>query len=554
MLPQFGQAQVNNAQIKASIAKATAFLRKTVSNGGDSGRMSLSAYAMIKAGESPQDPVIQSVVEKVARRAGGKNYRPGSDGIYGAGVELMLLEAADGRKYRREMESIVAYLIKHQHSSGAWDYVGGFRGGDTSQCQYAMLGFWAAERAGIKVDRSVWDRGAQWFLRTQTNEGAFVYHPKGSRGDDLAPTHSMTAAGVGSLLIARMHLHPNENDPGAQKPPKKPKTNKFGVLESVDLDEVEKPDGTKISGPEDYNPKAGAGALLGAANRGAGWIARRFTVSGTRWKLYYLYTLERMAALMNVRMIGGHDWYREGAAYLVKSQNQGNGTWHSPSGEIAATALGVLFLTKSTAKMLNRHVPLDPLGTGLLAGGRGLPDNLDQAILKDGKVESTKELGPIDELLAELEKVENVNVGAAQEAIVEKVQLGDREELIEQKERLVKLAKHPNDEVRRTAIWALGRTEDLKLAKLLIDALDDNNVDVMVEARNALCILSRKPLGFNLPETPFELLPASATEEQRQAAVEEWRKKLKEKWGGWYYKYRPYEERDDLSEALFQQK
>jgi hypothetical protein len=214
--------------------------------------------------------------------------------------------------------------------------------------------------------------------------------------------------------------------------------------------------------------------------------------------------------------------------------------------------LGTLFLLRTTAKTLKREIPLDPLGAGLLAGGRGLPDDLNQAVLKQGTVKSTKDLGPIDELLAALEKVESVDLSTTQSAIVEQVQLGDREELIKQKDRLIKLAKHPNAEARRTAIWALGRTEDMRIAKLLISALDDNNVDVMVEAQNALCILSRKPLGFGLAESPFTGLAESATQEERDAAVSVWREKAKEKWGVWYYKYRPYDERDDLSEALFQ--
>ncbi len=159
-------------------------------------------------------------------------------------------------------------------------------------------------------------------------------------------------------------------------------------------------------------------------------------------------------------------------------------------------------------------------------------------------------LGPIDQLLAELEKVESVDVSSTQATIVEKVTLGDREELIKQKDRLIKLAKHPHAEVRRTAIWALGRTEDMRIAKLLIAALDDQDVDVMVEAQNALCILSRKPLGFGLPQSPFEGLPESAAPQERDAAVKAWRETVKEKWVGWYYKYRPYDERDDLSEAL----
>lgn len=554
-VPRSALAQVNNAQIKAAIAKAAVFLRKSVSEEQDSnsGEASLAAYALIKAGDDPESSsAVQAVIGQVRKRANSGNYRPGTDGIYAAGVELMLLEAAGGKKYRKEMEVIVAYLVKNQHSTGAWDYVGDYQGGDTSQGQYAMLGFWSAERAGIKVSRAAWDRGAQWYLQVQSREGGFSYHPKKSSPEDLEVTHTMTGAGICALMLARLHLYPNDDQPGSKAPPKKT-TTKFGVLQAVDLDAVENPDGTKKVNPDDYKPTVASSALLGAASRANGWMARRFTISGTRWVMYHLYTLERAAALMNVKLIGGHDWYREGATYLVRSQGK-DGVWESVSGQIPSTAFGVLFLTRATAKALGRHVPLDPLGAGMLAGGRGLPDDLNKAVLKDGKVESTKDLGPIDQLLAELEKVDSVDVAAAQKAIVEKVQLGDREELIKQKDRLVKLAQHPSLEVRRTAIWALGRTEDLKQAKLLIDALDDSDVDVMVEARNALCILSRKPLGFGLPETPFEEVPESATPEQRQAAVKKWREKLKENWGKWYYKYRPYEARDDLSEALFRAK
>ncbi|MCA9071359.1 MAG: hypothetical protein KDA84_20670 [Planctomycetaceae bacterium] len=551
-VPRSGWGQVNNAQIKTSIERAAAYLRKSVAASGDSGSASIAAYAMIKAGDDPESAAVQKVVAGVAKRANSSNYVPGSDGIYGAGVELMLLEAAGGKKYRKEMEAIVAYLVHHQNPSGAWDYVGAYEGGDTSQCQYAMLGFWAAERAGIKVNRAVWDRGAKWFLQTQGREGGFCYHPNKKNAEDLEITHSMTAAGVCSVMLARMHLYPNDDGPGQSSAPKK-KTAKFGVLEEVDLDTVEKPDGTKEVNPDDYKPSVASSALLGSASRANGWLGRRFTVSGTRWVMYYLYTLERAAALMNVNQIGGHDWYREGATYLVRSQAK-DGSWKSVSGQVPCTAFGILFLTRATAKALGHHVPLDPLGNGMLAGGRGLPDDLNKAVLKDGKVETEKDLGPIDQLLAELEKVESVDVAAAQKAIVEQVTLGDREELIKQKERLVKLAKHPNVEVRRTAIWALGRTEDLNKAKLLIDALDDNDVDVMVEARNALCILSRKPLGFGLPESPFDKLPESATPDQKQEAVKQWRKKLKDNWEKWYYKYRPYQERDDLSEALFKGK
>lgn len=548
-------AQVTDASVKATINKAAIFLKNELDkNSVDRAEASLAAYALIKAGENPDSARIQKVVSNVVKRC-TNNYKPPNHGIYGAGVELMLLEAAGGKKYQQQMQSIVQYLIQHQHSTGGWDYVNDWRGGDTSQAQYALLGLWAAERAGIKVPGKVWDDAARWFLRAQSNSGGFAYHPLGkSAQPDLIVSHGMSAAGAGSLMIIRMHLFPNDK----LEKPQKPTKTKFGVLEKVDLDTVEQPDGTTLPNSNNFEPTVKSQEILDSATRAFAWVANRFTVSneisstGHRGA-YYLYTMERMAALFDTKLIAGRDWFREGAAYLMKTQNA-NGSWRSPAGEFATTSLAVLFFLRTTAKTLNRDVPLDPLGGGLLTGGRGLPEDLNQAVLRDGKVETSKPLGPIDNLLAELEKIEDVDIAATQDAIVEKVQLGDREELIKQTDRLVQLAKHPNAEVRRTAIWALGRTEDLRIARLLIGALDDNNVDVMVEARNALCILSRKPLGFGLAPSPFDDLPEKATTEQRDARVKEWREKMKEKWGQWYYRYRPYDERDDLSEALFKGK
>ena len=48
---------------------------------------------------------------------------------------------------------------------------------------------------------------------------------------------------------------------------------------------------------------------------------------------YYLYGLERCGRLTAHRFIGDHDWYREGAEYLVHDQDSlahyWQGTWHA---------------------------------------------------------------------------------------------------------------------------------------------------------------------------------------------------------------------------------
>ncbi|HVW02877.1 MAG TPA: HEAT repeat domain-containing protein, partial [Planctomycetaceae bacterium] len=199
-----------------------------------------------------------------------------------------------------------------------------------------------------------------------------------------------------------------------------------------------------------------------------------------------------------------------------------------------ATSFGVLFLGKATAKMLGRK-PVEQVGAGLLTGGRGLPTNLEDAAVQKGKVEIHKPKGSFEELLAELEKPQaEVQVEAAQSAIVELVQIDHPEQLVGQIDRLLKLARDPRPEVRRTALWALGRSREFRTAPTLIAALDDPDLDVYVEARNALRTLSRKVGEFNVEEEP-------PSKEERAAERAKWRK--------WWLSVRPYDLRDDPTEA-----
>jgi hypothetical protein len=79
----------------------------------------------------------------------------------------------------------------------------------------------------------------------------------------------------------------------------------------------------------------------------------------------------------------------------------------------------------------------------------------------------------------------------------------------------------------------------------------------MVEARNALCVLSRRPAGFGLADSPVAGLAEDAGtagfkpltvagEAERKSAIEQWQKEAVRNWQQWYLKYRPYEERDNL--------
>jgi hypothetical protein len=315
------------------------------------------------------------------------------------------------------------------------------------------------------------------------------------------------------------------------------------VLEAVDLD----------AGP-DKQPRERAsavqvtsGAIQQAVDRAVAFSATNFAVPpSTQHKLYYLYGLERMAALGDVRTLGTHDWYDEGSAWLVRTQEP-DGTWlHDSDGPEVGTAFAVMFLTKSTAKALGRVIGVPELGGGLLAGGRGLPDDLGKVNVRGGNVEARSAGGPLDELLARLEDAQAADVPGVQQAVLEAIRFGDREKLIGERDRLARLVNDPRTEVRRTAFWALGRGGKLDDVPALIKGLSDPDVSVAIEAHNALCVFSRRPLAFGIPADPFAALPEDAPEAVRTKAAAAWREKATAAWKEWYRQVAPYDQRDGL--------
>jgi len=66
---------------------------------------------------------------------------------------------------------------------------------------------------------------------------------------------------------------------------------------------------------------------------------------------YYLYALERVGALTGRKWIGRHDWYREGAAELLKKQ-RADGSWESGGydDELVNTCFALLFLKRATLR------------------------------------------------------------------------------------------------------------------------------------------------------------------------------------------------------------
>jgi len=507
----------------AAVAKGVSFLTSTAKVAER--EQTLVAYALLKAGLETSQPLVAEGIRVARERAGGGKYT-GYDHIYLAGVDAMLLVDSDEDAYFKELQTLAQYVESAQRADGSWSDTPRAHG-DVSMTQYGVLALWAAQRARCKVSPDCLDRAADWLMKSGNSDGGWGYRPGTNEGPGKgASTHNMTLAAAGSIAVVRTLLHgPKKAIAKAKEAPK------FGVLEKVET-EVEKAAASGSSFPG-YNPRTSAGSLDDRVQRAFGWNQARFSpVSKAEHKIYFYYALERAAALGDAP----DGWYTTYGDGLLTLQGP-DGGFSTFSGPAVGTSLAVLYFMRSTQQIIDKQY-----GTGIQAGGRGLDDLFGQ------KEKKKKEMGPLDELLAELEKadlssLDNINT----DEIVQKVQFGSKEELIGQVDNLKLLLKSKDATLRQTAYFALGRTGDFSLIPEMLKGLRDPSLDVNVEALMALRYIARKPNGFGLPLDPLTG-GAIKSDEQKLLRANNWRSKTYKVWGDWYRNVRPYEEGGGLDE------
>jgi hypothetical protein len=481
------------------LAKGVQFLQRAGAQ--SSGESALMALALIKAEVPANDPGLARHLAAVLKRFEGGNYtlQGGGAGIYEAGVTIMAFANLDAVTYRPEIESVAQYILSKQNANGSWDYEGR-QPGDCSISQYAVLGLWEAENAGIAIPPSTWDRAAAFYLGAQRPAGGWNYHP-----DDPTPeTLSMTAAGVGSLLICYRQLAPYRIKEQNLSP----------LLISLGNEGQMKR----------YTSEISQKRLEQSIRAGIGWLAANFSLQPPivgPSPYYGIYGIERYGALAEQQLLGRVDWFVEGRKFLAANQ-RGDGAFSASFGEGPNTAWAVMFLTKSTAKTL-RKIQLRRLGAGTLVGGRGLPRDLSTISIAGGKVVAKPMDGAIEGMLTALEDPRVEDASSALAGLLARYQTDGPRALRPYQGRFRKLLTDPDPGVRRVAAWALSRMSDMAMVPPLIDALKDPDDAVVTEARLGLQLLSRKIDGFG---------PApGASPADRDEAIRRWK--------GWYEATRP---------------
>ena len=291
------------------------------------GVSALATLALLNVGMTPQDLPIKRALEFLRSKQVPET-------TYEAGLQLMVYAAAkDEHRDRARMGSIVHKLEEAQDTNGKnpgwWTYrlSPNSHGNDHSNTQYAVLGLREAAFAGIPTSRKSWELTRQHWTATQLQDGGWGYGAEGN-----GSTGAMTVAGIASLVMSDSLL-PDDGDVG--------------------------PDGLPNCCRDEVRNES--------LERGLNWLRGRFAVGhnpGGQGSLYYLYGLERAGRLSGQRYIGNHDWFREGAAYLIRNQGV-DGHWAGADGPgegdpAVGTSFALLFLSKGMAPVLINKLKFGP--------------------------------------------------------------------------------------------------------------------------------------------------------------------------------------------------
>ncbi|HUE16512.1 MAG TPA: hypothetical protein VMR25_20225, partial [Planctomycetaceae bacterium] len=353
--PARAAQELSSEQVKGALSRGMGYLAsQQTSNGsfltGGLGRgaypvgpTALATLALLNAGMEPNDPVIGRALHYL------RNFRePG--GTYETSLMIMALVAAkDWDRDKLRIASLAQKLEEMQTprgiNAGMWNYGHGQLGGgheDNSNTQFAILGLREAAVAGVRIKRRTWELASEHFIDTQNDDGGWGYHINDPS------TGSMSCSGIGCLVICDQMLGSSGDDLNADGTPKccnrAPRTNR-------------------------------------ALRRGVQWLSRYFAVGvnpghGTTWVLYYLYGVERAGRLSGQRFFGQHDWYREGATYLLEGQTLNDGSWNATftaieTDKVVASSFALLFLSKGLAPVL-----INKLNYGSAAEARKVGDDV----------------------------------------------------------------------------------------------------------------------------------------------------------------------------------
>jgi hypothetical protein len=269
------------------------------------GTTALVVYALLAAGESPQDPKLQPAIEFLKKAEIG--------GVYALGMRMQvwsfLPQTPEVKALVRRDAQLLSKLMHWQgRHKGLYDYTDRKTTYSLSRSQYGVLGMWTAAQLGFEVPRDYWQAVETAWVNLQNQDGSWRYKEE----SDYPYTPGITAVGVATLFITQDYLHANR-----------------GIACNGNI----------------TNP---------AIEKGLDWMAANFDKVATdeKYKRDYpyftLYSVERIGVASGLKHFRGIDWYQKGADWLIAKQAR-SGSWSDTYGPLANTSMAVLFLARGRA-------------------------------------------------------------------------------------------------------------------------------------------------------------------------------------------------------------
>ncbi len=510
----------DSPEVQDMLERAVAFLDKG-EDLPDVGGQCLVAMALLKTGRDHSDPLVKKAIANARKRAAEVAKNPEFNHIYNETISCIFLCELNPKTYAAEINILLQAIIKRQLPNGPWSYYP-TQYDDTSQTQYGVLCYWAAHQAGFAIPPRGVESALHWFLRTQNLDGSFVYRPRDSgtyqrQDHGTESQYSMSAAGLGSIYICEHLLGMGADAQRAVRKDDKPSLPP--ALQKIETGEEKKK-------PPRYLPATNTNPqqVRQATQLGNAWFDKHMTYDIKKWTHYYMYAVERCRSFQEViegKVVPEPAWYNDGVKFLQQTQGE-NGEWitleRHGGGNSVDTAFAVLFLVRSSQTTLRRAANDE----GILIGGMGLPRDLTNARIHDGKVVTPQMVRDVDDLLELLGSTEQHDFDAT--LLPGGLSLDeDLTKRTSQLERLRELVTNENFEARLAAVKTLGRSRNLDNVPALIYALSDPDGRVVEAARGGLSFISRKFQGYGPPP--------GATPPQIQAAQDKWRE--------WYRSIRP---------------
>lgn len=311
--------------VNQAIEKGVAYLRTRQKDDGGftsnrssrdpDGVAALCVYAMRKSLIDPGDPTIEKALAFI-------DPSP-LTGTYSTAVRILMLETLMRDGDREAILEAGQWLVDNINEQRMlWAYPDNpNRIVDISNTQYALLGLWAAERHGFETPRHIWTEVATAVMEHQAENGGFSYRK------NQEPNGSMTTAGITILSIC---------------------------IEKV-------PQKSPIASQFRHSLKKAWAYLEDLFHPGGYRVGDHSFIRS--WYHYYLYGLERSCAFADKRRLGDHDWYKECAAELVKTQAD-DGSW---SGDPVQTSFALLFLRLTTFTTMKKTHGAETDGAGKAA-------------------------------------------------------------------------------------------------------------------------------------------------------------------------------------------